>query len=239
MAGSGRRFKECGYDAPKPLIEIRGRPMIEWVVNNVRPRFDHRFTFLCRQEHVEAFGLRNYLQKIAPHSNIVPVRGLTQGAACTVLLASDYFNDDHELMIANSDQYVDASIDNLIDDARHRSLGGSILTFFSGDTKWSYAKTDGDGFVTEVAEKVPISSHATVGIYYYAAGKDFFRAACSMIEKDIRVKGEFYVCPVYNELIALGHRIGIFEIEASAMHGLGTPQDLEAFNEFLAIGHNR
>ena len=239
MAGGGRRFIESGYVVPKPLIEIQGRPMIEWVVGNVRPCGEHRFTFLCRREHLEAFDLRDYLHKIAPHSNIVPVGSLTQGAACTVLLASDYFNDDNELMIVNSDQYVDAEIDPFIEDARHRSLDGSILTFFSDDTKWSFAKTGGNGFVIEIAEKVPISSHATVGIYYYVAGKDFLRGACSMIEKDIRVKGEFYVCPVYNEMITQGHRVGIFEIEASKMHGLGTPQDLVVFKEYLANNRNR
>lgn len=231
MAGEGTRFKERGYTFPKPLIEINGKPMIQVVVENIRPTGAHAFTFICRKDHYDKYSLRDLLNLIAPGCGIVQVEHLTQGAACTVLLAAEFFNNQEPLMIANSDQYIDAPIDAFIRDAQMRKLDGSILTFPASHPKWSYAKLDEEGLVMEVAEKRPISTHATVGIYYYRQGRMFFEAATMMIEKNVRVNNEFYVCPVYNEMILAGHRIGIYEIEQTKMHGLGTPEDLEKFEK--------
>lgn len=231
MAGEGTRFKEKGYTFPKPLIEINEKPMIQVIVENIKPKAPHRFTFICRKEHYDKYSLRDLLQLIAPKCNIVTVDHLTEGAACTVLLASEYFNNEDSLLIANSDQYVDFDINTLLDDSAKRKLDGNILTFFATHPKWSYAKLDEDGMVMEVAEKRPISTHATVGIYFYRLGRMFFEAVSQMIEKNVRVNNEFYVCPVYNEMILMGHKIGIFEIDHNKMHGLGTPEDLEKFEK--------
>lgn len=227
MAGEGSRFKERGYTFPKPLIELNGKPMIQVVVENIAPKAAHKFTFICRKEHQDKYALRDLLNLIAGKCNIVAIDRVTEGAACTVLLACEYFNDTNELIIANSDQYVEADINDFIEDARKKKLDGSILAFNASHPKWSYAKLDEEGLVMEVAEKRPISNHATVGIYYYRQGKIFVEAAMSMIEKNIRVNNEFYVCPVYNEMILSGLRIGIYEIDVAKMHGMGTPEDLE------------
>jgi dTDP-glucose pyrophosphorylase len=104
---------------------------------------------------------------------------------------------------------------------------GGIVTFESSHPKWSFAKVDCDGFVTEVAEKNPISNKATVGFYYWKKGSDFVRYAKQMIDKNIRVNGEFYVCPVFNEAIQDGKKIR--SSDANKMWGLGTPEDLEVF----------
>lgn len=231
MAGEGTRFKERGYSFPKPLIEVNNKAMIQVVVENATPRSDHRFTFICRREHFEKYTLKYLLNLIAPRCNMITLDQPTEGAACTVLLASKYFNNEDELLIANSDQYIETSIDKFLEDARKRSLDGSILTFKSSHPKWSFAKLDEENLVMEVAEKKVISSHATVGIYYYRQGGLFFEAASQMMRKNVRVNNEFYVCPVYNEMILAGKRIGIFEIESHQMHGLGTPEDLEKFEK--------
>ena len=231
MAGEGARFKEKGYTFPKPLIEVNVKPMIQIVVENIKPKTPHTFTFICRKEHYEKYSLRDLFNLIAPKCNIVTVSHVTEGAACTVLLASEYFNDENAMMIANSDQYVDFNINEFLDDSLKRKLDGNILCFNASHPKWSYAKLDEDGFVVEVAEKRPISTHATAGIYLYGQGKMFFDAAGVMIEKNVRVNNEFYVCPVYNEMILMGHKIGIYEIDNSKMHGMGTPEDLEKFEK--------
>ncbi len=229
MAGNGKRFAEAGYSLPKPLIDVKGRPMISHVIDNVRPDIDHKFTFICRREHCQQFNLEELLDALAPGCNIVTVEKVTEGAACTVLLAADFFNNDSPLVLANSDQLIDLDIDSLISDAQERGLDGDILTFQSAHPKWSYAKLSPEGLVECVAEKEPISSHATVGIYYFEQGSLFFEGAVSMIEKNIRVNGEFYVCPVYNEILLARKKVGIFEIAPWAMHGLGTPEDLQAY----------
>ena len=235
MAGEGTRFKERGYSFPKPLIEVNNKAMIHVVVENVTPRCDHQFIFICRKEHFEKYTLKYLLNLIAPNCRVITLDQPTEGAACTVLLASEYFNNDNELLIVNSDQYTESNIDKFLEDARERRLDGSILTFQSSHPKWSYAKLDEEGLIMEVAEKKVISSHATVGIYYYRQGSMFFEAASQMIRKNVRVNNEFYVCPVYNEMILAGKRIGIYEIESQRMHGLGTPEDLEKFEKSEAF----
>jgi dTDP-glucose pyrophosphorylase len=231
MAGRGSRFADAGYTDPKPLIPVLGVPMIKLVIDNLRPTCAHRFTFICQREHVAAYGLDELLPLWAADSTIVLLDGVTEGAACTVLTAKDVINTDDPLMIANSDQYVDIAIDDYLADLDARTLDGLIMTMTASDPKWSFAATDANGFVTRVAEKEPISTDATVGIYNYAHGAAFIAAAEAMIRDDERVNGEFYVAPVYNRMISSGSRIGIFDIGADGegMYGLGTPNDLEQF----------
>lgn len=231
MAGRGMRFIEKGYTFPKPLVEINNKPMIQVAVENLRPKIPHTFTFICRKDHYDRYSLRDLLNLIAPGCNIVTVTNITQGAACTVLLASEYFNNEDYMMIANSDQYIDCDINDFINDSIERKVDGNILCFNASHPKWSYVRLDEDGFVREVAEKRTISNHATVGIYFYRSGKLFFEAASAMIEKDVRVNDEFFVCPVYNEMILMGQKVGIYEIAANTMYGLGTPEDLEKFEK--------
>ena len=228
MAGLGTRFQAAGYVKPKPFIDVFERPMIQWVIENVSPSTANpHFTFICNETQLRENGIEKDLKNLSPDSSIVTVPATTEGAACTALLAMDSINPEAPLLIANSDQWVDTSIDQFL--AKTEGCDGLIMTFPASDKKWSYAKVNAKGLVTEVAEKNPISSHATVGIYYFRKAKFFFEAAQSMIRKNIRVNNEFYVCPVYNELIQQGKRIEICEIPETAMYGLGTPEDLQSF----------
>jgi len=228
MAGRGSRFADAGYKHPKPLIPVRGVPMIKLVIENLRPGRPHRFVFICQREHVVAYGLEPRLAAWAPGCAIVQLDGVTEGAACSVLTAEAYL-DDSPLMIANADQYLDVSMDDYLDAAD--GLDGMIMTMTASDPKWSFVAVDERGLATQLAEKVPISDEATVGVYNFAHGRDFARAAREMIARDLRVNGEFYVAPVYNMLIEQGARIGIHNIgnEANGMYGLGVPADLELF----------
>lgn len=229
MAGRGTRFAEQGFTFPKPLIEIHNKPMIQVVVENLRPKTPHRFVFICLKEHYVKYNLSPLLNLIAPGCKIVLTDGVTAGAACTVLLAKGAIDNDDDLIIANSDQYVEFDMDEFVGRARKEKLDGQILTFNATHPKWSFARTDKNGFVVEVAEKKPISNEATVGVYYYRTGKIFVEAAERMILKDLRVNNEYYVCPVYNEAILDGRKIKTFLIPFEKMHGLGTPEDLREF----------
>lgn len=231
MAGRGQRFVDAGYELPKPLIPVHGVPMIELVIANLRPSRAHRFHFLMLREHASRYGVDEKLRHWAPGSEIVYVDEVTQGAACTVLLARDLINSDEPLMIANCDQYVDIDINRYLD-----ALGnddGLIMTMRADDPKWSYARLDPHGCVAEVVEKKVISNEATVGIYNYRRGSDFVRAADRMIAADSRVNGEFYVAPAYNVMIEDGSKIKLYNIGelGDGMHGIGTPTDLEAFTQ--------
>jgi dTDP-glucose pyrophosphorylase len=205
--------------------------MIAAVVRNVRPRCAHRFIFVALAEHLERAGMREALALAAPGCIIVPVERVTEGAACTVLLAREHINSDDPLMLANSDQWVDIDIDDYLASMERQRADALIMTMKADDPKWSFVGLNGHRLVTRVVEKHVISNEATVGIYNFRRGSDFVRAAEQMIAKNLRVNDEFYVAPVYNELIAEGARIAIYNVgrEGAGMYGLGIPSDLEQF----------
>ena len=227
MAGAGSRFAQAGYTFPKPLIEVHGKPMIQVVVDNLN--IEAHYIFIVQKEHYEKYNLKQVLSLISPNCDIIQVDGLTEGAACTTLLAKQLIDNDEPLLMANSDQYVEWNSNECLYAFTADGIDGGILTFKATHPKWSYARVDDDGFVKEVAEKNPISDNATVGIYYWKKGSDYVKYAEQMIEKNIRTNNEFYVCPVFNEAIGDNKKIRIKEIEG--MWGIGTPEDLNYFLE--------
>lgn len=231
MAGAGSRFAMAGYKDTKPLIPIRGVPMIRLVIENLRPARSHRFIFVCQRQHLAEYALQERLTAWAPGAEVIAIDGLTEGAACTVLAAEHLIDSGDALMIANSDQWIDADIDAYLAQMDAARLDGLIMTMTADDAKWSYVALDERRHVTRVIEKVVISDEATVGIYNYARGADFVRAAKEMIAQNERSNNEFYVAPVYNYMIRDGAAIGIRNIgrEAAGMYGLGIPADLELF----------
>jgi dTDP-glucose pyrophosphorylase len=225
MAGAGSRFEQAGYSFPKPLIEVNRKPMIQVVVENLN--VEANFIFLVRKEHYEKYNLKYLLNLIAPNCTIVEVDELTEGAACTTLLAKEFINNDEPLLLANSDQFIEWNSNECLYAFSADSIDAGILTFESTHPKWSYANIGEDGLVSEVAEKKVISNNATVGIYYWKKGSDYVKYAEQMIEKNIRVNNEFYVCPVFNEAISDGKKVRIKNVEK--MWGIGTPEDLNHF----------
>ena len=225
MAGEGSRFAKAGYTFPKPLIEIFQKPMIQLVVENLS--IEAKFIFLVRKEHDQKYNVSSLLKVIAPNCEIVIVDKLTEGAACTTLLAEDYIDKKDPLIIANSDQFIEWNSSKVLYEFTNKTLDGGIIVFNSLHPKWSYAKTDENDIVTEVAEKNVISNNATVGIYFWKKGSDYVKYAKQMIKKNIRVNNEFYVCPVFNEAIQDKKIIKIKKIDK--MWGLGTPEDLDYF----------
>lgn len=226
MAGRGSRFANAGYKMPKPLIDIYGHYMIEYVIKNIRPNQDHRFIFLCLREHLIKYNIEEKLKKIEPNCEVVSVNEVTEGAACTVLLAEEFIDNSDSLMIANSDQFVDIDINLYLNKLKNND--GLIMTMPADNPKWSFIKYDSNGYVTTIREKEVISNEATVGIYNFKHGKDFVLYAHKMINANIRVNGEFYVAPVYNEMINDGKKI-IFHNIGNKMYGLGVPEDLNTF----------
>ena len=232
MAGHGSRFAQAGFKTPKPLIPLGGRPMIEWVIENVRPAREHRFYFLCLAKHLEIYPeVPRTLRELCPGCEVIPVPGVTEGAACTVLLAREWIDNDEPLMIANSDQYVDLSIEDYLAVGDDKSVAGWIMTFESDHPKWSFCRMHPDGTVSEVVEKKVVSNEATVGIYNFQRGRDFVGSADAMIAADLRVNDEFYVAPCYNQLIAEGGRILVKRTghEGNGMYGMGIPEDVNLF----------
>ena len=225
MAGAGSRFEKAGYTFPKPLIEVRKKPMIQVVVENLNIKAN--FIYVVQKEHREKYNLDALLSLITPGCKIVETEGMTEGAACTALLAKEHINTDAPLFFANSDQFVEWDSNEFMYKMNETNADGGIVTFEATHPKWSFAKVNEQGLVTEVAEKNPISNIATIGFYYWKNGSDFVKYAEQMINKNIRVNNEFYVCPVFNEAIEDGKAIRTFDVKE--MWGLGTPEDLDYY----------
>lgn len=227
MAGAGTRFQQAGYTFPKPLIDVEGKPMIQVVVENLN--IDATFIFVVQKEHREKYNLDTLLNLITPNCKIIEIDHITDGAACTALLAKEHINNDNPLFFANSDQFVEWDSNEFMYKMNETNADGGIVTFKSTHPKWSFAKVNDKGLVTQVAEKNPISDLATVGFYYWKHGSDFVKYAEKMINDDIRVNNEFYVCPVFNQAIEDNKEIRVFDIPK--MWGIGTPEDLNFFLE--------
>ena len=226
MAGAGSRFQQAGYTFPKPMIQVHDKPMIQVVVDNLG--LEANYHFVVQKEHREKYNLDTFLNLISPGDcKVIEVDGMTDGAACTALLAKEFIDNDNPLFFANSDQFVEWNTVEFMYNMQETNADGGIVTFKATHPKWSFAKVDDDGLVTEVAEKNPISNNATIGYYYWKHGSDFVKYAEQMIEKDIRVNNEFYVCPVFNEAIQDNKKIRPFEV--NGMWGLGTPEDLQYY----------
>ena len=225
MAGAGKRFFDAGYVFPKPLIEVDNKPMIQWVIESLN--LNANYIFIIQKEHQEKFNIKSVLKILQPNCKIIELDHITEGAACTTLLAKEFINNSDPLIIANSDQYINWNSSKALYDFNSKNLDGAILTFEAIHPKWSYAKCDDEGYVTEVAEKKVISKNATVGVYYWKHGSDYVSSAENMIKKNIRVNNEFYVCPVYNEFLKNNKKVKIHNVDK--MYGLGTPEDLNNF----------
>lgn len=226
MAGAGSRFEQAGYTFPKPLIDVRHKPMIQIVIENLN--IDANYIYIVQKMHREKYNLDVLLNLITPGCTIVDVDGITEGATCTALLAKDYINTHNPLFFANSDQFVEWDSNEFMYKMQETEADGGIVTFKSTHPKWSFAKiNESTGLVEEVAEKNPISDNATVGYYFWKRGSDFVKYAEQMIKNNIRVNNEFYVCPVFNQAIADKKEIRTFN--ADKMWGLGTPEDLDYY----------
>lgn len=235
MAGAGSRFAQAGYKKPKPFIDVNGRPMIVRVLDNLAYP-DARYILIARKEHLDTEA--KLVKQIERDFNaiFIPIDKLTEGTACTVLYARKHINNETPLLIANSDQIVDMRISDFIDDCHQRILDGSILTFIDEkrDPKWSFAKLDEKQLVTEVQEKKAVSEYATVGVYLYSHGSDFVDSTIDMFIARDQVNNEYYTCPTYNYAIKAGRKIGIYNIDEAQMHGIGTPEDLDAYLKLIA-----
>ncbi len=233
MAGRGSRFAQEGFTLPKPLIPVCGKPMIQLVIDNLRPTRPHRFIFICLEEHLKEHGLASLLRGWAPGSEILSLDHVTEGAACTVLLTQNWIDTAEPLMIANCDQWIDADIEEFLTVAESPGVDGTIMTMRASDPKWSYVQFNANRSISGVVEKQVVSDEATVGIYHFRRGSDFVSGAKQMIAQNRRVNGEFYVAPVYNELIAKGAKLALHNIGevGNGMYGLGIPSDLHSFLE--------
>jgi len=234
MAGKGSRFKNCGYNLPKPFIDVDGQPMISMVIDNLKPKnLSYEFIFIALKEHVEKYFLEEVIQTKLKNYKIVTVEKITEGAAQTVLLASHLFDIDEEVLIANCDQFIDIEIEKYLSNISKFS-DGDIQCMYAKSPKWSYIEYK-DNLVERVVEKEVISDVATTGLYWFKSGKICRNYLEKLVKNNIKSKGEFYVAPAYNLLIEDGLKVtfSIVGNDSDVMYGTGTPDNLIYFLDNL------
>lgn len=231
MAGRGSRLKS--HDPlPKPLVELwPGKRVVQMVLDYLRPAQPHRFIFVCQKRHLDRLDLLSFFQSLDRPFEVVVTERITQGPACTALLAEALIDNRDELLIAYCDDYLDIDIDDTLRRFREKHSDGGLLLYRSTSRHNSYARTDGQGTVVHTAEKERVSPWATAGLYYFKEGRRFVEAAHAMIRKNRRARNEFFVCPVFNEMIAAGQKVSAVRFSSAANFPMGTPSELERLRE--------
>lgn len=227
MAGLGSRFTEAGYAVPKPLLPAHGKTLLEWSVDSLPLELATTLVFVGLKQHRDEHGLEEEIRRLYASRNpkFLWLDETTRGQAETVVLAADLLDPTAGLLIFNIDTaFRSAGLAARLKDASHDGVLGS---FHSAEPRFSFASTDADGIVNEVREKSVISNDALTGLYHFSSTAAFLEIARAAIAADEREKGEFYVAPLYNRLIARGAR---FILDACEKHWiLGTPAEYQAF----------
>ena len=225
MAGEGKSFQKAGFKFPKFLVDMAGKPMIQWVTENINA--EAKYIFILNEDIYNKYNLKYMLPLLVDNYEVVTVNEKTEGAPQTVLLAEKFINNDKPLAIINADQYMEWNSNEFFYAMAADECDGGIVTFDSTHPMYSFVKTAEDGFITECAEKKPISRHATAGVYYFRRGKDFVTGAKEMIKKKITTNGQYFVCPVYNELIEKKMKIRKYDIKK--VWSFAVPEELDHF----------
>ncbi len=236
MAGRGARFASQGLNIPKPLIPIHKRPMMAWALDSLRELHFSKLIFVVLQEHETTFGMTSLLRNLAgTETQIVIIPTVTEGQLCTVLAAKEMIDTDEDILIASADTFIRSDLQKDIANRESSCRGLISVANLPGD-RWSFARTNENGYVVEVAEKVRISDHASTGLYYFASGREFVSVAEEMIANHEKTRGEYYVIPVYQKYIQRGWQVKLSF--ADEMWDMGTPEALAVFaNRFLPTGN--
>jgi NDP-sugar pyrophosphorylase family protein len=230
-AGLGSRFRDVGELRPKPLIPVFGLPMIIWVLLNFPLRSEDKVWIISQTKDCLPDAIRPFSSTLPFEVEFLEIDGLTEGPASTVNLVLKNLPDVDGLIVANTDQYVFADLSPFVDLVRSNSCAGQILTMHASSNAWSYVGRDSNGKIDRVIEKVEISNEATVGVYGWATVALAKGAFKDTFQRNIRTNNEFYVAPTYNHLIGQGLKVETCLVgdHGKAVHGLGTPVDLETF----------
>ena len=232
VAGEGRRFQTAGFQKPKMLIETGNKPMLYWALDSLQPIITTQdVIFLCLAEHLRNYPLEEVIYAYCPHAQIITLNNPTLGQAETVLAAKAYLNAKEPLLIYNCDTYMNMKLEVLL---QSQGCDGIIPVFQSQDPRLSYVETDLQGRALQVIEKEVISTYATTGLYHFSRSELFVQAAEAAIREGRRVNGEYYVAPLYNDLIHKGHTFRIEPVDCC--YPIGTP---DQWRQFQTVIENR
>jgi len=231
MNGLGSRFRDEDYHLPKPLINLLGKPMIFWLLDNLDLTQVEQ-VIVPYTSQLDSFDFQTQLRE--RYKNITfkffPFNYSTRGAAETVYIALDNLDDaslEHNIMLMDCDTFY---FENIIE--RYRSAEHTNNIFYFTDTQeqpiYSYILLD-NGLVVDIAEKRKISDNANCGVYCFSSGKLLKTYCRALLDADQTQKGEFYISGVYRLMIADDVDVSATIVED--FHCVGTPMQLKIFCE--------
>jgi len=231
MAGEGSRFRNAGWTTPKPLIELKGKPLFVRAIESVKvDGAPMKYSLIVRQEHIDEYGIDKGIHEILPDAMIYSVEKTTRGAVETCLIAEEGIADDDAVVVMDCDlEFCSESYKRIIEEALKdgNATGGALVSFDSDEPKYSYAELDENGNVVRTAEKEVISNHALCGAYFFASGKEFKEVAHKLLNEPVMLKPEFYVSLLYNYLLAKGDTVKLATMEDYRSYG--TPEELKRY----------
>jgi dTDP-glucose pyrophosphorylase len=229
LAGSSEIFEKAGFLYPKPLIEIKGKPMIEWVIERTTSiKIPHQIIFIIKEEDSVKFHLDNTLKLLNSNCEIIKIKNDTKGGLCSVLMSVDKIDNDDAILILNSDQIIDADLSEINEYWLEKKTDVGVVIFNSVHPRWSYALSEADNII-QTAEKNPISNMAIAGYYYFNSAKLFFECAFQTIINDVQNDGMFYISPVLNEFILRNKKVHFYKIDNRNYHSFYSPKLITEF----------
>lgn len=230
MAGEGSRFKKEGWSTPKPLIDLKGKPLFMRAIESVKiDNAPIKYSLIVRQEHIDNYDIENSIIGILPQAKVFSVKETTRGAVETCLIAESHIDDDDAIVVIDCDlEFSSTKYKDLIEKSLNMEAeygGGALVSFSSNEPRYSYAEIDADGMVIRTAEKEVISNHALCGAYFFASGKQFKRVAHELLNEPVMEKPEYYVSLLYNYLLREGSPVYLAKMEMYRSYG--TPEELQ------------
>lgn len=225
MGGGGTRFGNKGFNVPKPLIQLRGKPFFYWAAECITQNIDiYDITFIVLREHTEKFDIDKEILKYYPDAKICVIPEVLKGAVLTCLEGLKVIDDDKSILFEDCDHaFLSKAFFDYANSGDFSSPDAALLTFESNNPAYSYAKFDGKGRVIGTIEKEVVSNEAICGAYYFKSS-DIFKKAVDNYLKACAYN-EFFVSGVYNELIKLGGEVKTFKLDEHI--SFGTPDEYD------------
>ncbi len=229
MAGMGQRFRNVGYKVPKYQIEAHDHSLFYWALTSLRSFYfpASKFVFIVRAEDCAQEFIRYQCDKLSiKNFAVVELDHLTDGQATSAMYAKDFWDNDVPLVIYNIDTFVQPRAIGFPD----FDADGWIPCFAGNGDHWSFVKVNESGFAVDVQEKVRISPHATLGLYWFKSAsifeksyKEYYLRSSEPLHK------ERYVAPLYNQMIKAGMKVTVSNVRNEDIYPLGTPEELDLF----------
>lgn len=231
IAGASSVLESTEYI--KSLQEIERKTILQHAFEALQNVDAKHFVVVVKREDVNKYHLDNVVKLLRPKAEVVIAEGETMGAACTCMLAVDKLDMEEPLLIVGNDQVLTIPYIDILADFQSQDYDGGVAIFEDVHPRWSYVRINEDDHVIEAAEKRPISKNATAGFYYFKKARFFMEAAQSMIMKGASVNGQFYICPVFNEMILKQQIIGVYRVSKEQYFNFNSTSGMDAYRNYL------